>query len=209
MTYKKIDELKSEYRRKKTEIRRRLADFRAVPPEQYFYELLYCLMTPQTSAVNAGKAQKIFEELRLKETAIDPLPVLADRRHYIRFHKTKSRRILEMREQYEEIHTVLTHTLPAEEKRDWLVRHVKGMSLKEATHVLRNIGMNDGLAILDRHILGNLKYHNIIRSIPVALTRKRYLAIERKFMQFAQQISISTDELDLLFWSREAGSILK
>ncbi|MHB1051421.1 MAG: 8-oxoguanine DNA glycosylase [Bacteroidota bacterium] len=209
MPYKYIDELQSEYRRKKIEIRRRLADFRAVQPKQYFYELLYCLMTPQTSAVNAAKAQKVFEEARLKETFSDPLPVLADKRHYIRFHKTKSKRILEMRDQYEEIHALLTSGLPAMEKREWLVHHVKGMSLKEATHVLRNIGMNEGLAILDRHILGNLKYHGIIRSIPIALTRKRYLSIEGKFMHFAQQISISTDELDLLFWSREAGKILK
>jgi N-glycosylase/DNA lyase len=209
MPYKKIDELLAEYRGKKKEIRRRLADFRNVPPEQYFYELVYCLMTPQTSAVNAGKAQKIFEEMNLKETFADPLPVLADKRHYIRFHKTKSIRIMEMREQYDKIHALLTSGLSAREKREWLVRHVNGMSLKEATHVLRNIGMNDGLAILDRHILGNLKYHGIIRSIPVVLTRKRYLTIERKFIQFAQQASISTDELDLLFWSREAGKILK
>ena len=114
-----------------------------------------------------------------------------------------------MRDQYDEIHALLTSGLAAEEKREWLVSHVKGMSLKEATHVLRNIGMNNGLAILDRHILGNLKYHGIIRSISVVLTRKRYLSIERKFMEFAHQVSISTDELDLLFWSREAGKILK
>ncbi len=209
MTYKNIDELMSEYRLKKAEIRRRLADFRDVPPEQYFYELLYCLMTPQTSAVNAGNAQKIFEGMRFKETVADPLPVLADKRHYIRFHKTKARWILAMRDQYDEIHSLLTSGLSAKEKREWIVLHVKGMSLKEATHVLRNIGMNDGLAILDRHILGNLKYHGIIRSIPVLLTRKRYLSIEAKFLQFAQQVTISTDELDLLFWSREAGKILK
>lgn len=209
MQYKNIDELRSEYRQKKGEIRRRLDDFRNVPPEQYFYELLYCLMTPQTSAVNAGKAQMIFEGMRFKETVADPLPVLADKRHYIRFHKTKARRIVEMRDQYDEIHSLLTSGLPAKEKREWLVSHVKGMSLKEATHVLRNIGLNDGLAILDRHILGNLKYHGVIRSIPVALNRKRYLSIEGKFLQFAQQVKISTDELDLLFWSREAGKILK
>lgn len=209
MPYRYVQEIRSEYRRKRKEIRNRLAGFRSVPPELYYYELLYCLMTPQTSAVNAGMAQKKFEEMKMKESFVDPIPVLSDARHYIRFHNTKSRRIREMHRQYETIHALLVSGVSGAEKRAWLVKNVKGMSHKEATHFLRNIGMNDGLTILDRHILGNLKYHGVIRAVPAVLTRKRYLTIENKFMQFAQQIALTTDELDLLFWSREAGMILK
>jgi N-glycosylase/DNA lyase len=88
------------------------------------------------------------------------------------------------------------------------VRNVRGLGWKEASHFLRNIGWHD-LAILDRHILRNLVRHGVLRSVPATLTRSRYLAIERKFRQFAGAVGISMDELDLLFWSRATGEILK
>jgi N-glycosylase/DNA lyase len=209
MKYAHTDQLQAEYQQKRNAVRKRLKEFRQVPREKYFYELIYCLMTPQSSAVNAGRAQRAFEESGFRYNSVDPLPILADRRHYIRFHNTKSARITAMKLQYDEIEALLHSSVTAAEKRDWLVRHVNGISMKEATHLLRNIGMNDGLAILDRHILKNLVYHRVIRSIPKTVTAKRYLSIEGRFRRFAQAVSITVDELDLLFWSREAGKILK
>jgi N-glycosylase/DNA lyase len=72
--------------------------------------------------------------------------------------------------------------------RDWFVRNVKGLGWKEASHFLRNIGYRD-LAILDRHILKNLRRHRIIRSLPKSLTPARYQSIERKFRRFADAMS--------------------
>ncbi|HXX65011.1 MAG TPA: DNA lyase, partial [Bacteroidota bacterium] len=89
-----------------------------------------------------------------------------------------------------------------------LVANVDGLGWKEASHFLRNIGHRD-LAILDRHILRNLRRYGVIGSLPKSLTAARYLKIERKFLQFARAIGLSIDELDLLFWSRETGAILK
>jgi N-glycosylase/DNA lyase len=74
---------------------------------------------------------------------------------------------------------------------------------------MRNIGRSGGLAILDRHILRNLKRFGVIRSIPATLTTKRYLSIERRFARLADEIGIPIDELDLLFWSMETGEIRK
>ena len=82
---------------------------------------------------------------------------------------------------------------------------MKGLGWKEASHFLRNIGYRD-LAILDRHILRNLRRHRIIRTLPKTLTPSRYRAIEGKFRAFAGAIGIPMDELDLLFWSRETGA---
>lgn len=207
--YKHMGDLKKESERKRSAILRRLRDFKKVPKERYFYELLYCLMTPQSSAVNAGKAQSVFEALDFLERTVDPEPILSDRTHYIRFHKTKSVWMLEMKKHFPEIERMLAGDTSAVEKRMWLVDNVRGLSFKEATHFLRNIGMNDGLAILDRHIIKNLKHHGVIRSIPKTITRKVYLRMENKFHQFASSIGISTDELDLVFWSNETGEILK
>jgi N-glycosylase/DNA lyase len=114
-----------------------------------------------------------------------------------------------MKRQYPEIEKILASGFPAFELRERLIETVKGLGYKESTHFLRNIGRNDGLAILDRHILRNLVKYRVIRSIPRSLTRKRYLALEEKFQQFSDEIGIPLDELDLVFWSQETGRILK
>lgn len=209
MTYRNLDELKASFAKKRTAIQRRLREYKAVPVSGYFYELLYCLMTPQSSAVNAAKAQRRFEEADFRNRELDPLPFLHTDEYYIRFHHSKARWIAEMKKNYELIEAVTVGPMTAIEKREWFVRNVKGLSYKEATHFLRNIGRNEGLTILDRHILTTLKRYGIIRSLPASLTKKRYLQIERKFLRFAGETGITVDELDLLFWSAEAGEILK
>jgi len=97
----------------------------------------------------------------------------------------------------------------ASEIRSLLVDRVTGLGMKEATHFLRNIGRNDGLTILDRHIMRALQKLGVVRRIPQSLTRKGYLALENKFVRFSEEIGISVDELDLLFWSLGTGEILK
>ncbi len=197
------------YRERREAIRRRLDEFRQVSQHEYFYELLYCLLTPQTSAKNA---EHVVDRLRgnlFHTTPLDPEPFLADRRSYIRFHRTKAKHLLAAKEQFEQILHALTNGSSAVEVREWLVRNVKGLGYKEATHFLRNIGRNEGLAILDRHILRNLKRFGAIRSLPTSLTRMQYLSIERKFNNFSTRIGIPIDELDLLFWSMETGEIRK
>lgn len=207
--FRHIDTLQQEFNDKKDAIRQRLEEFRHVPQKQYFYELVYCLMTPQSSAIHAAHAQAVFQQLQYRINNLDVEKILSNKKHYIRFHKTKATWIAAMKQQYEEIEEMITSNRPASEKRLWLANHVLGLSFKEATHFLRNIGMNDGLTILDRHIIKNLKFHNVIRTAPKTMTRKKYLAIERAFIRFSVVVGISTDELDLLFWSRQTGKILK
>jgi len=95
-----------------------------------------------------------------------------------------------------------------EELRLWLVNNVKGLGWKESSHFLRNIGYRN-LAILDRHILRNLKRLGVITKLLKTLNAKKYLQIEKKFKKFSKRIGISMDELDLLFWSMETGKIMK
>ena len=203
-----VDELRVLYDERKRAIRNRLKDFSTVKVSDYFYELAYCLLTPQSSAVNADKAIQLlrYEDFRFSE--IDPEPLLHQKEFYIRFHKTKSKHLLVFKEQFDEIHQHLTNGGSGIELREWLVKNVKGLGWKESSHFLRNIGHRD-LAILDRHILKNLLRLGVIKEIPATLTAKRYLDIEKKFMAFSRRINIPMDELDLLFWSMETGEILK
>jgi N-glycosylase/DNA lyase len=205
----KIQPLLGLYIERKPSIQARLLDFSRVRPSEYFYELAYCLMTPQSSALNADRVVTILRDRRFLETGFDPENILRSKEHYIRFHKNKSRYLLAIRLTLDDVLWALSHGDSSDAMREWLVKNVKGLGYKEASHFLRNIGRNGGLAILDRHILRNLRRYDVIRSIPTSLSRKRYLSIEKRFKSFAGTIGIPLDELDLLFWSIETGEIRK
>ncbi len=206
--YKHLEELHTAFAPRAAAIRQRLDDFKRVPATEYFYELVYCLLTPQSSAVNAGRAVDALRCAGFDWKEVDAAAILFRKEHYIRFHNTKGKRLAELKAQFPAISQHLSNDSAGPELRAWLVRNVKGLGWKEASHFLRNIGHRD-LAILDRHILKHLKKHNVIRSLPKSLAEKHYLSIENKFKGFALHTGISMDELDLLFWSLETGEILK
>lgn len=203
-----VDELRAQFAKRKDAIRRRLEEFAAVQPEEYFYELLYCLLTPQSSALNAAKAVASLKAAAFHIQHVDVARILASKEHYIRFHNVKAKRLHEVKRRYAEILHCMRNAKSCSDLRQWLVQNVNGLGWKEASHLLRNIGYRE-LAILDRHILKHLKKHGVIRSLPKSLAANRYLALETKFKKFASDVGISIDELDLLFWSEETGIILK
>lgn len=204
----KVSELKNIYRQRRDIIEKRLCDFTNVPTHEYFYELVYCLLTPQSSAFNAEQVVKALRESDFMNLPISPVPFLLRKNSYIRFHRTKAKRLLELKKNYDYIMANITNGKSNHELRQWLVKNVDGLGWKESSHFLRNIGRK-GLAILDRHILKNLFYFNVINSIPKTMTAKRYLSIESRFIQFASDIGIPMDHLDLLFWSMETGEVRK
>ena len=204
-----LERLQVLYQDRKEAIKRRLNEFCQVLPSDYFYELAYCLLTPQSSAVHAESVIAKLKSERFFETGFHPEHILRQKIHYVRFHRTKSKHLLRVREEFPDIVEMLQRETASNEMREWLVKNVKGLGYKEATHFLRNIGKNDGLAILDRHILRNLKRFGAIRSLPQTVSKKHYLRIEKKMQEFASRLSIPQDELDLLFWSMETGEIRK
>lgn len=204
-----LEEMICTYKKKQSAIKNRLQEFSHISPSEYFYEILYCLLTPQSSAIHAEKAVASLRTAEFDTRAINPEPFLRQKENYIRFHKTKARYLIQLKKQFPYVAAKLMEQLPSPDLREWLVTNVKGMGYKEATHFLRNIGRNDYLAILDRHILRTLRRLGVIRTIPNYLSRKRYLSIESRFAKFAGIVGIPLDELDLLFWSLETGEIRK
>ncbi len=95
-------------------------------------------------------------------------------------------------------------------RRDFFAKNksVKGLGYKESSHFLRNIGFS-GYAILDKHILSSLREMGVIGRRARSMTPARYLEIEKKLREFAEEIGIDLDHLDLLLWSRKTGEILK
>ncbi len=205
ISYKELQQL---YVKQKSAIRSRLSDFSSVPTSEYFYELVYCLLTPQSSAVNADKVIRMLKKNNFHNRQVNPESILRNKDCYIRFHKNKSRYLRLLKIQFPSILKQLSNNQPSEELRLWFVKNVKGLGWKESSHFLRNIGHRN-LAILDRHILRSLFRLGVLRELPKTLTAKKYLQIEEKFRNFSKKIKIDMDELDLLFWSIATGEILK
>ncbi|MDP2209227.1 MAG: N-glycosylase/DNA lyase [Bacteroidota bacterium] len=201
-------DLKRKYSKLKSKIQQRLDDFLKIKQSDYFYELVYCLLTPQSSARNADKVVKLLQSNKFHKQEINPQPILSHKESYIRFHNNKSKYLLEFKKQYPLIELQLRNGNSSIDLREWLVTNVKGLGYKEASHFLRNIGHRN-LAILDRHILKNLVRVGVLNDLPKSLSKNNYLNIEEQFKKFSKKINIPMDELDLLFWSMETGEILK
>ena len=190
-------------------IRARLAEFRAVPASRYFYELCYCLMTPQTSAVQCAKVAEELERRQFFDAPFDPEALLRDfEGGYVRFHRRKAGRLLAVRQAFPTLAPILAGGRHSKEIRADLVHAVNGLGLKEGSHFLRNIGFTE-LTIIDRHIIRNLLRLGVLDEWPESISPRRYLAIEALFEKLAAELGIPADELDLLLWGRETGFILK
>ncbi|MBI5214589.1 MAG: N-glycosylase/DNA lyase [Ignavibacteriae bacterium] len=196
------------HRNLKPVIRNRLKEFQQVKTKDYFYELAYCLLTPQSKAEHAEKAIAVLRKNNFERRDINTELLLHQKEFYIRFHKTKAKHLVEMKRQFPNILEQCTNGNTSRELREWLVKNVKGLGWKEASHFLRNIGHRN-LAILDRHILKNLVRVGVLKEVPKTLNAKLYLEIEQKFLRFSDEAGISMDELDLTFWSSETGKVLK
>ena len=209
-----MKELLDYYKRIKGEIKNRLRDFREnyrKDDREIFSELCFCILTPQSDAVECDKAIKRLKERGLlfsgSKAQISPHIKAA------RFLNNKAQYLVEARSIFKNngYFCVKPHINRKYifQTREWLVDNVKGIGYKEASHFLRNIGLGEDIAILDTHILKNLKKYRVIKEISKSMTRKRYMDIEDRMRKFADRIRIPMAELDLLFWSKETGVVFK
>ncbi|MDP1695918.1 MAG: DNA lyase [archaeon] len=195
--------LLKEYKNKKESIISRLEEFKDLPKEDYLDEFLFCILTPQS---NAKKCWTAIEEIKSNNFNKNNISFILKGK--TRFHNNKTKYVLLALNNWNKIKSNLNKK-DILELRNWLSENVKGYGLKEASHFLRNIGKSDNkIAILDRHILKNLKSLNIIKNDKIK-NKSDYFKKERQFLEFSKQIKIPIDELDLLFWSNENGEIFK
>lgn len=208
------ERLLAEYRDKKNDIRRRLAEFKhawAGSDKRIFAELCFCICTPQSKAVHCDKAVSALAGTGMLYRG-DVCRVRQGLKA-VRFPNNKARYIVETRKKLASSRGVsIKKRISGKDviaTREWLVKNVKGIGYKEASHFLRNIGFGADLAILDVHILKNMVKHGIISEAPKSMTRKKYLELEGRLKEFSKRIGIPMAELDLLFWAMETGHIFK
>jgi N-glycosylase/DNA lyase len=208
-----IQELKELYVPVKEQIDARLGEFRQIweraTDEELFIELVFCLLTPQSKAKTCWKAvQRLNRKCMLSEG--EPCQI-RDELFGVRFNRRKAEYICLARKAFSTrpLRATLNEFDDPLKAREWLVENVLGMGYKEASHFLRNIGLGEDLAILDRHILKNLTLLGVIKEVPSTLSRKTYLEIERRMTEFSKKTGIPMGQLDLLLWYKEAGEVFK
>ncbi len=192
------------------EIQSRLDEFRRIrergDAEEVFVELVFCLLTPQSKArVCWAAVQNLLEKNLLFDGTIDQI---SGELRGVRFKYRKAEYIVKARDMRDQL-AEISRFDDACDAREWLVQNVLGIGYKEASHFMRNIGYGESLAILDRHILKNLKLLGVVEEIPKSLSKKAYLKIEEGMRELAEEIKIPMSQLDLVMWCKETGEVFK
>jgi N-glycosylase/DNA lyase len=168
----------------------------------WFSELCFCILTANSSAEIGIKIQDALGYEGFANLSEESLATKLREAGY-RFYNVRAKYIVEAR-RYLRIKDILEEV---EEKREWLVKNVKGIGYKEASHFLRNVGFLD-YAILDRHIM-RIMHNSGIIEMPKNLSRKRYLEIEKRFINLASKLEMRPGELDLYLWYLSTGKVMK
>jgi len=189
-------------------VRQRMNEFELLgrgTEEDLFKELCFCILTANYSAERGIRIQK---EIDLGFLSL-PLDELARKLRELghRYPEIRARYIVEARKYLGKLKKVLESFDDEALLRDWLVKNVKGLGYKEASHFLRNIGFKN-IAIIDFHIIDLLVKYGIIER-PRSLTKKKYMEIEDILRKIAEISGLTLAELDLYLWHMETGKILK
>ncbi len=186
----------------------RLAEFSMIktqPIHQIFKELCFCIMTANCSAAKCIEVHETIGEDFLTVSEIG----LANKFKELgyRFPNVRSSFIIEARKKMYHLENVIKSANNGNQLRDWIVKNIKGIGYKEASHFLRNIGFNE-YAIIDFHIIDLLAKHNIVEK-PKTMIKTKYLEIEEILKNIGNKLKLNIGELDLYLWYLETGKILK
>jgi N-glycosylase/DNA lyase len=215
---KAASDLQDIYRRHKTELEKRLEEFRCRwvlgSDQDIFEELCYCLCTAREKAKNAFtamnslvKTKKLFTG---NEVEIDAVLLESG----IALHPDKAKRIINNRGIYypntkEKIEKEFLCFNDILLSRRELKKKINGFGFKEASHFLRNLGFGENICILDTHTAQQLVHYGVIQEKPPSWTEKKYLEVEQAMIRFAKKEKIPLDALDLVFMLKENPEIRK
>ena len=186
----------------------RLREFKEIgngSNNEIFEELCFCILTANFNAERSMKIQMEIGDEFLTISKSHLAKKLRALGH--RFPNRRARYIFDARRHKNILKDIVKTFNDDNELREWLVKNVKGIGYKEASHFLRNIGYTS-FAIIDFHIIDVLTKHKIIEK-PNVLTKRKYLEIEDSLGKIARKSNLNLAELDLYLWYMETGKILK
>jgi len=211
-----IEAIKTVHAERRTEIRRRLAEFENIwkkgTDADLWEEMVFCFFTGGCSAKMGIRSLNAVRPILAKGTQLELARALTG---VHRYPNARSRYIAASRDFLSghcnmNLRNKLRSFSCSFERRDWLVREkgIKGLGYKEASHFLRNIGFT-GYAILDKHVLRCMYELKLIEEPEPPGARSKYLRVEEKLKELAKIAKIDFDEMDLVLWSMKTGEILK
>lgn len=187
----------------------RLRDFQKLRrrgDEDWFAELCFCILTANSSAklgieIQHKIGRKGFLQLGRRNLASTL------RRLGHRYWRRRASFIFEAR-RFRNIKNIVTKFRDEFEARQWLVKNVKGIGYKEASHFLRNVGYTN-VAIIDRHVIKVMHENGLIGAIPKNLTKNTYMKCERILRSLSEKTGLTLAELDLYLWYLKTNQVLK
>lgn len=211
----KIKELKTLYNEKKDSIDNQLNEFEIVrqsaDDRRIFEELAFCILTSAVGPKVGAKSLDAIKDLLLKANTED----IEERLTGIHKYPEKAYYIVHTRDYLEREYGLKLNDLvnsfedPLERREFFaLNKDIKGLGLTQASHFLRNIGLK-GYAILDRNVVRSLYDLGVLESPKPPTTKKKYLEAERKMKEFADELGMGIEELDMVLWSMKTGHIPK
>ncbi len=206
------EELRAYHTRIRTFVLKRLDEFRETWEKgdgAIFEELVFCLLTAGASALMGLKGVEVLRPILWTGSAEEIAQQIKFHLYpFARAQYIVAAREIVKKEMDGKLKAWIESWRGRELRRDACVQKFKGIGYKEASHFLRNISFR-GYAILDKHILRSLHAFGVIESEKPPSTRSKYLAIEQRYIEFAHQVGIDPDELDLTLWASRTGMIVK
>jgi N-glycosylase/DNA lyase len=211
----KIKELKTLYNEKKDSIDNQLNEFEIVrqsaDDRRIFEELAFCILTSAVGPKVGAKSLDAIKDILLKANTED----IEERLTGVHKYPEKAYYIVHTRDYLEREYGLKLNDLvnsfedPLERREFFaLNKDIKGLGLTQASHFLRNIGLK-GYAILDRNVVRSLYDLGVLESPKPPTTKKKYLEAERKMKEFADELGMGIEELDMVLWSMKTGHIPK
>ena len=187
----------------------RLAEFQAFKnanSHEIFKEMCFCILTAGTSADLCLRVCDEVGDQFLKVNCQEEFTRLLKKSKY-RFYNVRGGHLEKACIYRNNIKDIIDSYEDERELRDWIVKNIRGLGYKEASHFMRNIGY-ENVAIIDFHIVDMLVDHGIIEKFKT-MTKKRYLATEKVLETIATKVDLNLAALDLYMWHHETGKILK
>ena len=172
---------------------------------EIFKELCFCIMTANCGAKKCIEIQEKIGDSFLIYSEDELMNKFKE--YGYRFPNIRARYIIEARDYLSELENKLNSDIDEQDLRNWIVKVIKGLGYKEASHFLRNIGYRN-FAIIDFHIIDLLIKFNIINK-PKTLTKKKYLEIETILKELGDKLYLDMGKLDLYLWYMETKEVLK
>lgn len=190
----------------KSLIEQRISEFEKIKsPDKIFSELCFCLLTANFKADKSIEMQNNLSKDFLYSNEQKLALELKECGH--RFWEQRAKRIILARNKKKDLIKLLKLEKNEQILRNWIVKNIQGLGLKEASHFLRNIGYKN-LAIIDFHIINILVKYNLISELK-SLTPRKYLEIENILKEISLKTKLDLARLDLYLWYMDTGKVLK